>query len=237
MTLVGGGGKTTAMYALVRECAAEGGRAIATGTTLFTLPPAHQRIPLVMFDESGGFRAALAAALERERCAIVAAGRGNKGRLLPLPPEHPARLQSAFGLDRVIVEGDGSRGRPFKAPADHEPVIAQSSTLVVAVAGMSALGQPLDEAYVHRPEIVSALTGHPAGAPITSDVLGRVLADPRGGRKHVPASCRFAVLLNQVGAGQLASARDVAQMLLEAGAERVVLSRLEGEPIIVDIAC
>ena len=58
--------------------------------------------------------------------------------------------------DFIIAEADGSRGLPIKAPATHEPVIPPASALVVAVAGLSALGRPLDE-VCHRPELAAAL--------------------------------------------------------------------------------
>ena len=45
----------------------------------------------------------------------------------------------------VLVEADAPRGRSLKVPAPHEPVIPASTTLVVVVCALDALGQPLDE--------------------------------------------------------------------------------------------
>ena len=52
---------------------------------------------------------------------------------------------------------------PFKAPAAHEPVPADSTTLLVTVMGITAIGAPLDAAHVHRAEIVARLAGAEIG--------------------------------------------------------------------------
>lgn len=59
--------------------------------------------------------------------------------------------------DLCVVEADGSRMLPFKAPRPTEPVLPASlptSAAVVAVVGLDALGVPLDEDHVCRAEIV-----------------------------------------------------------------------------------
>jgi molybdenum cofactor cytidylyltransferase len=235
VTFVGGGGKTTAMYRLARETVAAGGRAIATGTTLFTPPPAKDRLPIVFLDESESAEPDVARAVAREPAFIVATGHGTKGRLLPVPADLPARLLAIDGVQCIAVEGDGSRGRAFKAPAAHEPVIPPGATLVVAVAGMSVLGQPLDDEHVHRPEQVRAVTGIEIGAPVTIEMMAAVLASERGGRRSVPADARYLVLLNHVEPDRLAESRALAELLLASGILRVVLARLRDDPPVVDV--
>jgi probable selenium-dependent hydroxylase accessory protein YqeC len=43
----------------------------------------------------------------------------------------------------ILNEADGSRMRPFKAPAEHEPVIPEETTLVVPVVGADIFGRTL----------------------------------------------------------------------------------------------
>ena len=52
----------------------------------------------------------------------------------------------------VLVEADGSKGRPFKAHASYEPVIPEGTARTILVAGACAFMRPIAEA-VHRPEI------------------------------------------------------------------------------------
>src|SRR5262249_48505787 len=115
----------------------------------------------------------------------------------------------------ILNEADGSRMRPFKAPAAHEPVIPAETTLVVPVVGADVFGKPLDADHVHRPEVVSALSGAAPGALVTPEIVTRVLTHAEGGLKGVPTDARVVVLINK--ANRLADrspARETAERLL-----------------------
>jgi molybdenum cofactor cytidylyltransferase len=135
----------------------------------------------------------------------------------------------------VALEADGSAMRPFKAPAEHEPAIPASATLVVAVVGADIFRRALDETHVHRPERVKALTGAASGASITPALVAIVLAHAEGGRKGVPPGARFAVLINKVTPARLELARETARLLHENGVERVVLAQAREEPPVVEV--
>ena len=59
----------------------------------------------------------------------------------------------------LLIQADGSRQRPLKAPAEYEPSIPEFVDAVVVGAGLSGLEKPLTEEYVHRPEIFASLGG------------------------------------------------------------------------------
>jgi len=133
-----------------------------------------------------------------------------------IEPGWVERISGLDEVDVVLIEADGARMRSFKAPAGHEPVIPDCATLVVPMAGIDAIGRPLDEATVHRPECVAALTGDAQGETISAQMMARVLADERGGRQFVPVTARVVALLNKVDkVGQQEVARQVARLLLE----------------------
>jgi molybdenum cofactor cytidylyltransferase len=119
-------------------------------------------------------------------------------------------------VDVVIVEADGSRRLPFKAPAAHEPVIPTSATIVVPIVGLDVLGQSLDAEHVHRPEIVAELTGAALGDPVTPAMIAAVLAHPQGGAKGMPPNARLIPFLNKAeDEATLAAAREIARLLLK----------------------
>jgi molybdenum cofactor cytidylyltransferase len=125
--------------------------------------------------------------------------------------------------------------RPFKAPAAHEPVIPVETTLVVPVVGADVFGQPLDAAHVHRPELVSALSGALPAMPITPEIVARVLAHPQGGRKGVPAGARVIVLINKVErrSDRTAAYETAERLLREPAIGAVVLATVRGpEPVL-----
>ena len=197
VALVGGGGKTSAMFRIAREVVARGGSAISTTTTRIfaaqiALAPTH--VPA-----GAATRDRIAAALAIHRHVLVIGDTNPKdGKADGVSLDLFGRLRSWFPRACLVNEADGSRMRPFKAPAPHEPVIPVETTLVVPVVGADVFGQTLDADHVHRPELVSALSGAPLGTPITPEIVARVLAHSEGGRKGVPPGARVIVLINKV---------------------------------------
>jgi molybdenum cofactor cytidylyltransferase len=105
----------------------------------------------------------------------------------------------------LLIEADGSRRLPLKAPASHEPPIPAFMDTVIVVAGLSALGKPLNSNWVHRPEIFADLSGLTLNETISPEALIRVLLHPAGGLKNFPKNARSVVLLNQADTSVLQS--------------------------------
>ena len=103
-----------------------------------------------------------------------------------------------FGLvDHVVVEADGSRRMPFKAPLDYEPVVPSQTTTLVACVGAAALGVAIAE-QCQRPERVAEIAGCSPEDRLTPQRLAAVLLSDQGSRKDSPPPARFAVVINQV---------------------------------------
>lgn len=236
VALVGGGGKTTAMFRLAREMVEHGGRAITTTTTKIfaaqiALAPAHV--------------AAADATQERVSAALVVHGHvlvigatdPGTGKADGVSLDLFVRLRAWCPGACILNEADGSRMRPFKAPSEHEPVIPVETTLVVPVVGADVFGKTLDADHVHRPELVSALSGAPLGTPITPEIVARVLTHPDGGLKGVPVRARVIALINKVESlPDQTPARETAERLLRNPAiHSVVLANLRGKDPVLDV--
>ncbi len=127
----------------------------------------------------------------------------------------------------LLIEADGSRQMPLKAPALHEPAIPDFADIVVVVAGLAALGKPLSDDIVHRPETFAALSGLRPGDPITPEAVTRVFMHPEGGLKNIPSHARRLALLNQGDGAELqAQSRSMANRLL-AGYDAVLVASLQ----------
>lgn len=222
---VGGGGKTTVLFALAAEWEASGGEGVTvlTTTTRMTIPREGRTMPLAI-GRDDAFRAG---ALDDIRSrglssAVVGSGRGDRERVLAVNPSWPRQAVDAGLASLVGVEADGSRGRPFKAPAGHEPIIPEAVDVVAAVIGAGVLGRPLDERSVHRPEIVAQIAGAKIGDEVTPELAARVLMSADGGRNGVPESAEFVVLVSGAardleGSRRLASAVDGRVVLWDVG--------------------
>jgi molybdenum cofactor cytidylyltransferase len=98
----------------------------------------------------------------------------------------------------LLVEADGARRLPLKAPATHEPAVPDWVNGVVVCAGLRGLGKSLDIGSVHRPEVFSRLSGASPGEPIDVEDLAKVLLSDEGGLKNIPSGARRVVNLTQV---------------------------------------
>ena len=216
IALSGGGGKTTLMFRLAAELAASGHRVVTTMTTkIFVSQMAQAPHTLVLHGE-GALLAQLPEALVEHGHVLIAGGTMvEQDKVQGVPPEFLDRIAAQPTVDVVIVEADGSRRLPFKAPAQHEPVIPSSTTVLVPVVGLDVVGKPLVAGQVHRPEIVAALSGAALGDPLTPEIIAAVLAHPEGGAKGLPSGARLVPFLNKAeDEATLAAARQIARLLL-----------------------
>jgi len=236
VALVGGGGKSTAMFRLARELVDKGGQVITTTTTKIfgaqiALSPAH------VFAEDVTRERVAAALAAHGQVLVIGATDAATGKAGGVSVDLFGRLRGWFPGVCILNEADGSRMRPFKAPARHEPVIPVETTLVVIVVGADILGKPLDADHVHRPELVTALCGAPLGTVITPEMVARVLAHAEGGRKGVPAGARVVALINKVESlPNRTAVRETAECLLrELAIHSVVLGAVRVEEPVLEV--
>ena len=124
---------------------------------------------------------------------------GNNNRVSGPPPDQLDEVYQharSRGIN-LLVEADGSRQRPLKAPAAHEPAIPPFTDQAVVVAGLSGLGKPLLSKFVHRMDEYRKISGLVEGDEITQDAICRVLTGEHGGLKGIPDKARRICLLNQ----------------------------------------
>lgn len=239
IVITGGGGKTSLMYALGREAFRHGLRPVFTTTTKL-LPPKTCDLEVIIVDQPSQLGEQLKEQSTKGRLQVVCSGISPEGKLLGLQPRDIPRLLEGEA-DLVLVEGDGSAGRPFKAPGLNEPVIPAVATLVVPVVGIDCLGRPLTAEFVHRPEKVEQLTGLQQGQPVTPQVVAQVLTHPLGYGGNLPKDCRWLPFINKVeNPDQLMQAREIVErMAIEktfpARSFRVVLGAIQNPDPVLEI--
>lgn len=176
ISFVGGGGKTSCIFSLAYELANEGNRLLITTTTAMYNPEK----------------------INHPNISVLGDYVTPEGKLKGISKEKVDDIKLGNQFDFILVEADGSKGRPIKAPADHEPVIAKSTDIMIGVIGMDAFGQKLDSAYVHRSEILADLTKTPIEGIVKDKVILHLVSNPMGLFKNCPPSSRKILLLNKV---------------------------------------
>lgn len=220
VAIVGGGGKTALLQRLARDLAASGHSVIvATTTHMFLAELACLGQTVVNADEDGMIReleAALAVHGGRSR-RVAGAARGHVqgGKVRGLRPE----VLDEFGwlalADYVLVEADGSRGKPLKAFGLHEPAVPVTASTIVQVAGLDAIGLPLTADVVHRAEVLSGALGVPLGEIITERTFVACLQSQLATLRAQRAGARVVTFLNKSeGSEREAIGRGVAEALM-----------------------
>ena len=215
--LVGGGGKTTVMYELAAAWAACG-RKVLTLTSTHVLRPAD-----------GSFAADAAAVhklWQQGRYAVIGTPETATGKLTAPPQCLYEALQ--LQTDVILCEADGSKHKPCKAPATHEPVLLPDCDVVLAIAGMDALGRQLAQAC-QRPQLAAALLGCGAEKIIDAQMLAALLLSEQGARKNVGTRAYY-IVLNKCDLLKTAQQEEMRRQLLAAGMdERRIWLRERGE--------
>lgn len=234
VALVGGGGKTTTMFALGREARDRGLKTVLTTTTRIYSPD-DPELAVAATRDSRELFSIIRSKLTSHATVVAGAELGSDNKLTGLDPHLiPGILDT--GANLVIVEADGAARKPFKAPASHEPVIPDASTVVIPVVGVDCLGWPLHPDYVHRPEIAAKLSGINLGDMVTAEVVARVLTHPLGFLKGLPPNSRWIPLINKVETDRaLEQAREIARLVGKIMPCRVLIGAVGGTNPVVEL--
>lgn len=183
ISLVGGGGKTTLMYALARECQKRGLKTLVTTTTHIAKPEEQEHI----FAED---IAEVHDLWSRNRIAVI--GTDEKNGKLSMPK--PALFAwAAAEADAVLIEADGAKRLPCKVPEEFEPVLLPECDIVIGVVGLDAVGQKLGD-ICFRKERAAKLLGVSEEHVMTEEDIAVILLSEQGARKQVGDRAYYVVL-------------------------------------------
>lgn len=188
ISIVGGGGKTATMFELGRQLSSF--RVLMTTTTKIMKPsPSPQYEIIESFDSDMD-------SPQREVAWVF--GKSS--------PDYPGKLTGvSFSFieevrprfDYIIIESDGSAGRPLKAPALHEPAVSPLTDIYIGVIGLDCLFKKGDDATVHRPEILSKIREKDIDDALEVEDLVKLINHKEGLFKNAPGKCRKIIFLNK----------------------------------------
>jgi probable selenium-dependent hydroxylase accessory protein YqeC len=192
--LVGAGGKTTTLFRVARELKRLTKRVLVTTTTAI-LCPSQEECDEVIVNSSNDPE--IFAEVTKGSVSVFGSELLDGGKLKGIDKEFIDEIYKKNIFDHIIVEGDGSKQRPIKAPAYYEPVIPQNTTRAIGVVGLDAIGKRADSECVHRMEEFTRVTGYAGEAAIDEEAVALLIVSQAGLFKSVPEGCQKYLLLNK----------------------------------------
>lgn len=173
ISFVGAGGKTTLIYNLGEELKKFDKKVIITTTT-------NMFISKKYFTSSNNLDE-IAEKLKKDSIVVVGTPLEN-GKFTSINGLSCRQLSEI--CDFLLIESDGSRRLPLKAPDSHEPVIDDSSNMVVGVAGIDAIGNSIKN-ICHRKDIVSRILGADECHIVNENDIALLLSSEEGQMKYI----------------------------------------------------
>lgn len=222
VAVVGAGGKHTLMARLAVELPAAGRPVVLTSTTNLHRG-AFDELSLIRTAEPE-WETALTAALDRDRRAVVVERAKGPGMEIGVPPDAIRRLRAVSGDAVILVKADGARKRLIKAPGPGEPSLPPEVDSFVVVCALAAIGRPLEEALVHRLDVVRAIAPDDPISPASLVAIANLGYSP-----HIPPAATASLYLSHaVDDAALRHARAIAGRVSHLYESIVAADTIEG---------
>ncbi len=228
IAFVGGGGKSSTMYRLATELRTLGQKVLVTTTTMIFHPEVKIRPCDIFFT---GKAETLVMQNSAARGTITVAGRNlieTERKIKGFSKEEIEYIRQSELFDILLVEADGARGRPIKAPAPYEPVLPLNTDIAAGIIGMDSVGTEIDEKNIHRPEIFTTLTKTAIGDILTPVIVAKLIISNRGLFKDTSPKSRKIVIFNKSETlSRISAAKEIAGYISESiGIDRILITSM-----------
>jgi len=222
LALVGGGGKTSLMFALAEELCKKKRRVITSTTTKIWQHEARRSSHIAFTQAGTSWRDELKEGLKRHAHVFLAHSLLDTGKLKGISPSLADELFLEGEMDYLLLEADGSAGLPVKVPAAHEPVIPPTVTTVVGMLGLEAIGKKSGPEVVFRLNLFRKLMGINPEQRLTPPILAKIFLSPEGVFKGTPFTAKKVVFLNKLDMlAEKKEAKDLAHMIIGKGRKQI----------------
>ncbi|HLR34335.1 MAG TPA: selenium cofactor biosynthesis protein YqeC [Tissierellales bacterium] len=220
ITFVGAGGKTSTIIALAQELKKMKKKVLITTTTY--MYSSITKLGDYSFLKKIGD-------ISLDKPSITVLGERVEGeKIKGLSPTVINRIYKENLFDFILVEGDGSKGRPIKGPKSFEPVIPMETEKTIGIIGIDCLGKSISEDYVHRPEIFTKLTNKNLGDTIDINSVVKLVLNENGIFKD--SKGENILFLNKIENNEdITLGRDIGQKLESEGFYKVIFGSIKAK--------
>lgn len=249
LSAVGGGGKTSLIFKLARELKTRGKTVLITTTTKIYLPYTESDIALLIENDCRKALKLMKQGLISDQISgvknskIIVCGRKTlKGEKMEgINTDTADGIFSDGIFDFILVEADGAKRKPVKAPAPHEPQVPKKTTHLLGIVGLDAVGRPLSEDFFHRPELVyKELPYSPSSIIIDEELISFLVSWENGLFKNAPINAQKVLVLNKADDEEAKrTAERISKRILmqEKGIipDRIIFTSLITEPPVMEV--
>lgn len=230
---MGAGGKSSLMQKLAPEHVRNGRRVLVTTSARMFARQLRELGELILEPDCHKLLRELESSLLENDLLAAGSGLTDNDKVTGLSKDCLDFLFSRNLFDSILVEADGSRGKSFKAPAEHEPVLPPSCTTVIPVVGIDILGRPLTEEFVHRHDLVSQIARQDIGSEVTGETVLKVIRYYRVLAEKVSGSISIVPVINKADSEDMAGlAKELAFRMFSGNIRRVlVTSAVRPDPV------
>ncbi|MBS4839987.1 MULTISPECIES: selenium cofactor biosynthesis protein YqeC [Clostridium] len=173
ISFVGAGGKTTLIYNMAEELMKLGKNVIITTTTNMFISEKYFLYSSDLVE--------IKKYLNKSKIVVLGTPVGNNKFTSLTNVSYDELIEIC---DFLLIESDGSRRLPLKAPHDHEPVIIDKSNIIIGVAGIDSVGKSIKD-ICHRKEVVCNILNVDESHIITEEDIGVLLSSNKGQMKYI----------------------------------------------------
>ncbi len=171
ISFVGAGGKTTTIFTLAEELKSLGKKVLITTTTKIFVP------------DKESYDNFFLSSIEKDKIKpgtiSIYAEKIDKGKINEVAREDLEAIIGKDYFDYYLIEADGAKHKPIKAPKDYEPIITNSTTKTIGLIGLDALYKNIVE-ISHRSELLLKLLGRKSTDSIEKKDLINLTLDKKG---------------------------------------------------------
>ncbi len=213
ISVTGGGGKTTFLIEFSSFLKRKGKSVLLTTTTKLASP---YDIDYGVDHFSQSIKELKSIDVKKGESTLFATYDEERGKLVSPKLEDLAEICSSF--DVVLSEADGSRRKPVKIHTSRDPVIHPSSTGVVAVFGLWALGKKARD----------VVFGDEGESTVNIDYIQRVILSPEGALKGMREDYVNVLLFNGGDEIDEKTADDISSLTLPSFVKGYIVSEKKG---------
>ena len=207
ISIVGAGGKTTLLYLLGNHLRDAGFKVLLTTTTMVYYPDADENFNNITLWGSHIIEQGIGQEFEQDKRKIKGFEK----------EEMECFVRSGLfnEFDFVLIEADGAKRMPIKAPNENEPVIIDYSDIVIGVVGLDSLGKVINEENTHRPAELIKIFNKDLGDIINENDIKNLSLSENGLFKNSPVLAKKVLVLNKADSPEkLKSGKRIIDLLI-----------------------